>query len=86
MARPLRGGGRGKGFATKKKDRFLKLKKKLEKKFWQLSSRGGGKALVDGPLKKYRFFAASLTQFVNNSHRSYTEYINSLECKNAFIS
>ena len=60
MTRPLRGGGGAKGLATKKKDRFLSSKKIMEKNLWPLSSRGGDKALVAGPLKKIQFFAFSL--------------------------
>jgi len=50
--------GRGKGLATKKKELFLKLEKKIfSKKMWQLSSRGeGGEALVTGPFKKKNIF------------------------------
>ena len=50
----------GKGLATKKKDRFLKLNKKSGNFFVASKLEGGGKALVAGPLKKSQFFAASL--------------------------
>ena len=50
--RATKRGGGGEGRAAKKKELFLKLKK-----IWPLGSkgRGGGKALVAGPLKKRAF-------------------------------
>ena len=41
----------GKGRATKKKEKILKLEKKYSEKMWPLSPKGGGKALVARPLK-----------------------------------
>ena len=59
VVRPLRGGGEGKGLATEKKERFLKIWKKIWKNICatKLEEGGGrGKALVAGPLKKERYF------------------------------
>ena len=54
--------GGGKGLATKKKDFYLKLYKKIPEKIRQLNLKGlGGKALVAGPIKK-TLFATSLNE------------------------
>ena len=60
---------------------FGYLKKIYKKKcLWPLSSRGGGggKALVAGPLKKYRFFAASLTETENTAPQEFARAFLSL--------
>ena len=63
-----RGGGEVKGCPLRKFLKFVaveKLEFKTKKKFFCPLSRGDGglKALVDSPLKKITFFAASLSMF-----------------------